>query len=349
MFNKNNSLKKFNTFGIDVFANDIFIINNINELKKILFWCIKKKIKFIFLGKGSNILLMENFYGIVIINKIKGIKIIHQNIDFWFLNINSGELLFDVINFSFINGIFGLENLSKIPGTIGSAVVNNIGAYGCEIKDFVFYVKVLNIFNGLFYYINNYNCFFSYRYSIFKEFLYKKLIIVSIILKIKKNWTPCLLYKDLLYFFNPLNLNIKPIDIYNFIINLRNYKLPNYKLFGNIGSIFKNPILNIKDFIKLKIKYFNIFKNIKYNILNKYIKISAALLIDKCGLKGYTIGGAKVYNKQPLIIINFNNALPIDIFNLINFIKKKVFSKFNILLELEIKVIFFNKFMYNFN
>ncbi len=340
MFNIN-SLKKFNTFNINVYANKIYIVNNVYELKKIIFWCNKSKNKILFLGKGSNILLMENFYGIVIINKIKGIKI-YQNIDFWFLSINSGELWSDVVKFSFNNGIFGLENLSHIPGTIGSAVVNNIGAYGSEIKDFVLYIKVLDIFSGLLFYINSYNCFFSYRYSIFKNFFYKNYIIINIILKIKKNWKPNLLYKDLLHFFDPLNLNIKPIDIYEIILNLRNIKIPNYKILGNVGSIFKNPILNIKKFIKLKKKYYKIFNDLKYNILYKYIKIPAALLIDKCGLKGYTIGKAKVYNKQPLIIVNIGNALSKDIFKLINFIKNKIFNKFNIILELEIKIIFFN-------
>ncbi len=335
-----NSLKNFNTFNINVFANKIYIVNNVYELKKIIFWCCKNKNKILFLGKGSNILLMKDFYGVVIINEIKGIKI-YQNINFWFLSINSGELWSDIVNFSFNNGIFGLENLSNIPGTIGSAVVNNIGAYGSEIKDFVLCIKVLNIFSGLLFYISNYNCFFSYRYSIFKNFYYKNYIIVNIILRIKKVWKPNLLYKDLLYFFDPLNLNIKPIDIYETILNLRNIKIPNYKILGNVGSIFKNPILNIKKFIKLKKKYYKIFNNLRYNVLNKYIKIPAALLIDKCGLKGYTIGKAKVYVKQPLIIVNTGNALSKDIFKLINFIRRKIFNKFNIILELEIKIIFF--------
>ncbi len=337
--NNNNSLKKFNTFNVNVYANKIYIIYNIYELKKIIFFCIKNNNKIILLGKGSNVLLMNDFYDIVIINRIKGIKI-YQNINFWFLSINSGELWSNIVDFSFNNGIFGLENLSQIPGTIGAAVINNIGAYGCEIKDFVLYVKVLDIYSGLSFYIKNYECFFSYRYSIFKNFFYKKYIIINVILKIKKDWKPCLLYKDLLYFFDLKNLNINPIDIYNVILNLRNIKIPNYKILGNVGSIFKNPILNIEKFLKLKKQYYKIFSKIKYFFFSKYIKLPAALLIDKCNLKGYTIGKAKIYDKQSLIIVNIDNALPKDIFKLINFIKKKVFDKFNILLELEIKVIF---------
>ncbi len=341
MFNNNdNSLKEFNTFNINVYANKIYIIYTIYELKKIIFYYNKNNNRIILLGKGSNILLMDNFYGIVIINRIKGIKI-YQDINFWFLSINSGELWSDIVDFSFNNGIFGLENLSQIPGTVGAAVVNNIGAYGCEIKNFVLCVKVLDIYSGLLFYINNHKCFFSYRYSIFKNFFYKRYIIINVILRIKKNWKPCLLYKDLLYFFDPKNSNINPIDIYNTILNLRNIKIPNYKILGNIGSIFKNPVLDIKKFIKLRNEYYKIFSKIKYFFFNKYIKIPAALLIDKCKLKGYTIGEAKVYDKQSLIIVNIGNALPKDIFKLINFIKKKVFDKFNILLELEIKIIFF--------
>ncbi len=343
--NSLNSLKKFNTFGINVYANNIYIIKTIYELKKILLWNYKNNIITIILGEGSNILLMEDFYGTVIINKIKGIKIF-QNLDFWFLSINSGELLIDVINFSLNNEIFGLENLSGIPGTMGSAIINNVGAYGCEIKNFVFYVKILDIYTGLIFYINCYQCNFSYRYSIFKNFFYKRYIIINVILKIKKKWKPCLVYKDLLYYFNSFNFNIKPYYIYNVILNLRNKKIPNPKILGNIGSIFKNPVISIKKFFKLRNKYYNFFSNFKFNFFDKYVKIPAALLIDKCGLKGYTIGRAKIYEKQPLIIVNIGNALSKDILILINFIKNKIFSKFNILLELEIKIIFFNKYFY---
>ncbi len=334
---KYNSLKNFNTFRLDIYAEYIYIIYSISDLKKVLLFIKNKKKIFILLGKGSNILLMKNFYGIIIINRLKGIKI-KQNLNFWFLNVYSGEIWSKLVDFSINNGIFGLENLCNIPGTIGSAVVNNIGAYGLEIKKFVYYIKVFDVLNNIFFYIKNNDCHFSYRYSIFKKFLYNRYIIIKIGLKINKKWKPCLLYKNLFNYFYNYNNKITPINIYNKILDLRNKKIPNYNKFGNVGSIFKNPIISNYFFNKLKNKYLNKFNNINSN----NYRIPAALLIDICKLKGYTIGGAEIYNKQPLIIINNGYATSKDIFLLFNFIRKNVFIKFNILLELEIKIIDFN-------
>ncbi len=339
------SLKKFNTFNINVYSEKIFIIDKVYYLRKILLFNFKNKIPTLILGKGSNILFVNDFLGVVLINKIKGIKIT-QNIDYWFLNINSGEVWSDVVLFSIYNGIFGLENLACIPGTIGSAVVNNIGAYGVEIKNFVFYVKILDSFTGIFFFIKNYDCKFFYRYSIFKDFIYNRFIIVKVILRVKKKWEPILKYKDLYNYFNFFN-NINIYNIYNRIEYIRSCKLPDTKIFGNIGCIFKNPFICYKKFLELKKKYLCFLNNYIFDFHFSKIKIPAALLIDLCKLKGYTIGDAQIYKKHSLIIINVNNAKSKDIFLLFNFIRKKVFKKFKIWLDLEIKLInFFEIFKY---
>ncbi len=339
------SIKEFNTFNLNILVKDICLLKNKMDLKKNILFLSNKKENYYFLGKGSNILFLENFYGIILINKIKGIKI-KQNINFWYLIVYSGELFSKFINFSLNNKIFGLENLANIPGTVGSAIVNNIGAYGLEIKKFVYYVKVLDIYTGLYCYFNNFNCYFSYRFSIFKSYLYKRFIIIKVIFRIFKKWEPCIFYKDLFFYFNKSYRIITPLKIYKRVVYLRKLKLPNYKIFGNIGSIFKNPIISIKKFIKLKYIYYKYFNNIKYNYFFKYIRIPAALLIDICNLKGYTIGKAQIYIKQPLIIINMGGAKPLDIYKLLNLVKDKVFYKFNILLELEIEIIKYN-YIYN--
>lgn len=338
------SIKKFNTFRLNIYSDYLFIVYNFYDLKKIILFSLKNKKIFIILGEGSNILLIKNFYGIVIINRMKGIKI-KKNIDFWFLDIYSGELWSKFVIFLINNGIFGLENLCNIPGTIGSAVLNNIGAYGLELKNFVYYIKIFDVLSKKIFYLKNKDCFFSYRNSILKNFFYNRYIIIKVGLKINRIWKPCLLHKNLFYYFKNNYLKINPINIYIKIYNLRKKNIPDYNIFGNVGSIFKNPEVNYKYFLKFKKKYFN--ENKKIDFYNN--KISAALLIDKCGLKGYTIGDAQIYNKQPLIIINKGYAKPSDIFLLFNYIKKNVFIKFNILLELEIKIINFSKLFNFFN
>ncbi len=335
-----NSLREFNSFNLDIKSNAIYVVYNLLDLKRISFWNFKKKIYNLFLGGGSNILFLNNFYGSIIINKIKGIKI-RQNIDFWFLDIYSGELWSDVVNFSINNGIYGLENLAFIPGSVGGAVVNNIGAYGLEIKNFFYYAKILDCYTGIFFFFVKKNLCFSYRNSILKNLINNRYIIIKVGLIIKKIWKPYLMYKDLLNFFDPLDSSIKVEDVYLKISDFRKKKLPNPKIFGNVGSIFKNPIINFSYYKYIKNIYFPFLNDIYFNIKGNKIKISAALLIDICGLKGYTIGWAKVYERQPLVIINLGNALPKHIYSLILYVRKKIFIKFNIFLELEIKIIDF--------
>ncbi len=334
------SLKEFNTFNLNIKSTNLYVVNNLKDLKKISYLNFKRKIYTLILGGGSNILLLNDFYGTVIINRIKGIKI-YQNIDYWFVNICSGELWSDVVNFTLNNGIYGLENLSFIPGSIGAAVVNNIGAYGLEIENFFNYAEVLDSYTKKNFFLKKKHLHFSYRNSIFKELINNRFIIIKVGLIIKKIWKPCFLYKDLLNFFDPLNINIKAEDIYLKILEIRNKKIPSPNIFGNVGSIFKNPVINYSYFKYIKNIYFPYNNFLNIDLLKYKKRISAALLIDICGLKGYTIGWAKVYKKQPLIIINLGNALPKHIYSLILYVKRKVFKKFNIFLELEIKIINF--------
>ncbi len=333
-----NSLKTFNTFNLDVKFNILYILDNFRDLKRISFNSFKKKEYILILGCGSNILFLNDFYGTIIINRIKGIKI-RQNNNYWFLDIYSGELWTDLVNFTLYNGIYGLENLSFIPGSVGAAVVNNIGAYGLEIKDFFSYAKILDCYTGRIFFLKKKDLYFSYRNSIFKNFLHNRFIIIKVGLVIKKLWKPCFLYRDLLNFFDPSDTSITAEDIYTRILKIRNSKIPNPNVLGNVGSIFKNPIVNTLYYQYIKNIYFPSLDYIDINIIKGKKKIPAALLIDICGLKGYTIGWAKVYQKQPLIIVNLGDALPKHIYSLILYVRKKIFEKFNIFLELEIKVI----------
>ncbi len=333
-----NSLKEFNTFNLDVKFNILYILDNLKDLKRISFNSFKKKEYVLILGSGSNVLFLNDFYGIIIINRIKGIKIKQDN-NYWFLDVYSGELWTDLINFTLYNGIYGLENLSFIPGSVGAAVVNNIGAYGLEIKDFFNYAKILDSYTGRTFFLKKKDFNFSYRNSILKKLINNRFIVIKVGFIVKKVWKPCFLYKDLLNFFDPLDTKIKVEDIYTKILKIRDSKIPKPSVLGNVGSIFKNPVVSIRNYKYIKNMYFPFLDYIDTNVIKNKKKIPAALLIDICGLKGYTIGWAKVYRKQPLIIVNLNNALPKHIYSLILYVRKKIFEKFNIFLELEIKVI----------
>ncbi len=344
-----NSLKYFNTLRLNISCNKILKLSNFKHIKQTFYLNHKKKIPTILIGEGSNIFFLNNFEGIVIINNIKGIKVT-QNINFWFLHIGSGEKWAKVVDFTIYHGINGLENLSFIPGLIGSAVVNNIGAYGLEISRFLYYLKILNVFTGKIFYLLKKKIFFNYRDSFLKKFNYNNFIVLKVGLRINKQWKPYLLYPDLSKRFCVSNNKIKIEDIYYALYKIRLSKIPNINKFGNLGSFFQNPIfllnsnVNFKIFDKIKEKnvaYIKI-KHLKY-------KIFAASLIERCSLKNFCIGDACVYEKQPLIIINKGNALPEDVYLLVKLIIEKVFLKFNILLKLEVKIIDFISFDKNFN
>ncbi len=337
---RTNSLKEFNTFNLDIKFNTLYVLNNLKDFKRISFLNFKKREYTLILGCGSNTLFLNDFYGTILINRMKGIKI-KQNIDYWFLDVYSGELWSDLVYFTLVNGIYGLENLSFIPGSVGAAAINNIGAYGVEIKDFFNYAKILDCYTGRIFFLKKKNFCFSYRNSVLKNLIHNRFLVIKIGLVIKKLWKPCFLYKDLLDFFDPLNINIKAKDIYLKIFDIRSSKIPDPNLLGNVGSIFKNPIISIKYYRYIKNIYFPNLNYVNFNVIKNKKIIPAALLIDICNLKGYTIGWAKVYNKQPLIIVNLGYALPEHIYSLILYVRRKIFKKFNIFLELEIKVIDF--------
>lgn len=333
---------------LDIYVKKIFIVNNFLELKKIFFFHNRFNKPIIILGQGSNVLFNGDFYGSVVINRMKGIKI-YYNINFWFIEVASGEIWSDLVYFTINNGIFGLENLAFIPGSVGSGVVNNIGSYGLEIKDFIYYVKIFDVVTGNIFFFNKKQCLFSYRNSIFKGKIYNRFLIIKVILKINKYWKPFLFYKDLFMYFKNFGKNICPKKIYIKIKKIRDKKIPNPLIYGNAGCFFVNPIVDYYFFLNLKKKYGNIFC-ILYNYIkiNK-VKLSAAALIDKCNLRGFTVGGASVSKLHSLFLVNTNNASSEDFVSLYKKVRKIVFKKFNIFLKIEVNIIdFFNLKKYLF-
>lgn len=334
---QNFSLKNINTFGLDVSAKLFIEIFSEEELFEVLE---DKKLKTsskFFLGGGSNVLFKDNYDGLVIKNSIPGIKIINENSDTVLLKIGAGEIWNDVVNFAVNRNFGGIENLILIPGTAGAAPIQNIGAYGMELKD------TFDSLEGIFLEdlskrtFSNNECKFTYRNSIFKNQLKNKFVITSINLLMNKNPEFKLEYGNVKEEIEKLELEkININDVAKVIRKIRMEKLPDPKIFGNAGSFFKNPEISSKKFDELYSKYSELKG---YPAGDDKIKISAAWLIEKSGWKGKRIGNVEAYFKQPLVLINLGNAESSEVINFADQIKKSVFDLFGITLTEEVNVI----------
>jgi len=331
---RNGSLKKFNTFNVDEKAKVLVEIDRVSDLFTFL-TKENQKDKMLVLGGGSNILFTKSYEGIIISLKNKGIKLIDEDENNILVEISSGESWNDFVVWAVENNFGGVENLSLIPGNVGAAPIQNIGAYGVELKD-VFHsckgimLDTLNEFE-----FTKSDCEFNYRSSIFKSTLKNKTIITSVKLnltKSKHNFNVD--YKELKENLLDTELTIKNIS--DQVIQIRKSKLPDPKIFGNCGSFFKNPIINISRYESL----LNKFPDIPFfKIDNNNYKISAAWLIDQSDFKNKKVKNVGVYSNQPLVIINHGNAKGKDILDFAKEIKETVIGNFDIELEEEVLIL----------
>jgi len=333
---ENFSLKNHNTFHLDVYAKKCVILENIDELK-ILNQIIGND-KFLILGGGSNVLFVNDFDGVVVINEIKGIEIIDESDEFVNVKIKSGENWHEIVMWSIKNNWNGIENLALIPGTVGAAPVQNIGAYGVEIKDVLQSVSIYNFVTKKIEVLNNEQCKFSYRNSIFKEELKGKFYILEVVLQLrKKNHIYHTSYGTINAELEKRNIKeINPQIIAEVVMDIRKSKLPDPEKIGNAGSFFKNPEVSKEHYFELKNKYPDI---VAYPLENGKYKLAAGWMIEQCGLKGYEHKGAAVHDKQALVLVNKNNASGKDILELAQIIIQKVFDKFAVKLEPEVNII----------
>ena len=334
MIRKNISLKKYNSFNIDVNAKEFVEVNSKDELIEIANRTKDKNV--LYLGGGSNILFTRDFDGIVIHLNIKGIQFEKTNSDETVVEANAGENWNNFVEFCIKNNLGGIENLSMIPGNVGSAPVQNIGAYGVELKD-VF--LTCEVFNKNDFSIKTYNledCKFEYRNSIFKE--NKNLIILSLRLKLRnKNHKINSSYGGINDELKKLKISKPTIkDISNVVCSIRKRKLPDPKKIGNAGSFFKNPVVK-KDKLEWIQKYFNNVPS--YKLDDKNYKIPAAWLIESAGLKGKELDGFGIHKTQPLVLVNYGGAKGEDIYKLSLSIKEIIFKIFKIELETEVNII----------
>ena len=331
---ENYSLKKYNSFNIDVVAKEFIQINSVKELID-LQKNLKNKNK-LFIGGGSNILFTNNFEGLVVHINLKGISVKKINENFSEIKVMSGENWNELVNWCIENNLGGIENLSLIPGNVGAAPIQNIGAYGVELKDVFISCEVYDLNTEKLNIYNLNDCKFGYRDSIFKK--NKNLIVVSVKMKLSsKNHKINSSYGGINDELKNLNIKEPTIkDISNVVCDIRNKKLPNPNKIGNAGSFFKNPIVNSKKINWLKENFNNIPF---YKIDENSYKIPAAWLIETSGFKGKDFGNFGVHKTQPLVLVNYGKASGGDINKLSLSIKEVVNKIFKIELETEVNII----------
>lgn len=333
---ENYSLKEFNSFHLDVKAKYFVQIKSIVDIEAILANDKLKGIPQLVIGQGSNLLFCSDYEGLIIQNSIQLRTIVEENENYK-IRVGAGEIWHDIVKWTVEQNIGGMENLALIPGRVGAAPIQNIGAYGVEFKDICDYVEAYNIETKAVEILNVEECEFSYRESIFKSKFLKSHIVTHIGLVLSKKWKPNLSYGPL----QELNSStINPKIIFDKVIEVRNSKLPDPSNIGNAGSFFKNPIIKNDQANELKKQFPTIPI---YPSIEGSSKVAAGWLIDQAGLKGKIIGGARVYEKQALVITNHDNASPTDIVNLAKFIVNKVNEIFNIELEHEVRFIKLNR------
>ncbi len=335
MFQKNISLKPYNTFGIETYAESFVSVTSLSQLQNIIS---KNKDVFILSG-GSNILLTKNISKPVVYLSLKGIEILESaNPNEVLVKAQAGENWHEFVLWCIANNFGGLENLSLIPGNVGTSPMQNIGAYGVEIKDTFYTLEALDIATGKTKTFNKKACSFGYRESVFKNIFKGKYIITNVTFKLTKNQHKLnTSYGAIQAVLDQQNVKHPTIkDVSNAVINIRESKLPNPKEIGNSGSFFKNPMISTAYF-KVLVKEYP--KIPHYPISDKLVKIPAGWLVEQCGFKGKRFSDAGVHKNQALVLVNYGNATGKEIFNLAQRILKSVKDKFNIDLEIEVNVI----------
>ena len=331
----NVSLKPYNTFGIDVKATHFVEITSLEELQELMQQEVFSLPRLI-LGGGSNVLFTKDFEGLVVKLSIKGKTLVSETGEHIIVKAGAGEVWHELVLFAIENNWAGIENMSLIPGTVGAAPMQNIGAYGVEIKDVFESLEAIEIATGKVKQFEASACDFGYRWSVFKGTLKDKYIITSVTFKLDKQPTFKTEYGDIkntLAEMEVEELSIKAIS--DAVIKIRQSKLPDPAKIGNAGSFFKNPEIPEKQFIELKQKFENI---VGYPTTPGMVKVPAGWLIDQAGWKGKTIGEIGVHKNQALVLVNYGGGKGNDIYALALEVKASVKEKYGVDIEPEVNV-----------
>lgn len=334
MIQQNISLKPFNTFGVEASAKYYAEFNGRNQLYELVFNKELRKEKVLILGGGSNILLTKDFDGLVLRNTIPGFHIVDENDNHVIVRAGGGVVWHDLVMWSVNMGLGGLENLSLIPGSVGAAPMQNIGAYGVELKDTFHSLEAMHRKSGDLMRFSNSDCEFAYRSSIFKTREKDNFVITSVEFKLSKNPTFNVSYGSIQEELDKMDvstLSVKAVS--DAVIRIRQSKLPDPKQIGNAGSFFKNPTVSTETFESIKKKYPEV---VGYPQGEEGVKLAAGWLIEKAGWKGKRFGNYGIHEKQALVLVNYGGAKGAEIDALSNQIQMDILAKFGVELEKEV-------------
>jgi len=328
---ENVSLAQYTTFKIGGPARFFCLVNDEKELVEAIDFAKTKNLSIFIIGGGSNLLVSDSGYGGLVIK----LNILGINYDDDRVTAFAGEDWDNLVADTVAHGFHGLENLSAIPGTVGAAPVQNIGAYGAEVANTIEEVRVLDIDSGEFIVLKNSECAFEYRDSIFKHQKGKH-VVVSVVFELKKNGKVDISYKDLVdYFANKGTINPTIKEVRDAVVAIRKDKLPDWSVWGTAGSFFKNPIISVQEYVDLKQKFPGIPS---FPQCDGKIKISLAWILDNvCHAKGLAVGNAKVYENQALVLVTKPGASASEVVELSRKIQDLVKEKTGLVIEAEVE------------
>ena len=332
---ENVSLQPFNTFGVAASSRYFAELHQPDDVLALIDWQQQYEEPVLVIGGGSNLLFTADYSGLLARSLLKGKTLLFADDDASYIRAGAGEIWHDFVRWTIQQGCAGLENLSLIPGTVGAAPVQNIGAYGVELVDFFHSLEAIDMQTGNICEFDAARCQFAYRDSFFKSVEPGRYFITSVTFRLphKPEWR--LSYAGLKDKLGDVQPSARLIS--DIIVDIRRSKLPDPAVLGNAGSFFKNPVLPKEHWLKLKESFAELPGYPQQNCDN--IKTSAAWLIDECGLKGLRVGAAGVSEKHALVLVNYGGASGADIWMVAETIIDAVFDKFSIMLEPEPKII----------
>lgn len=336
MILENISLKPYNTFGIDVKASLLGRFSSVEELQNLLLECASKE--FLILGGGSNVLFVrDSFEGCVLLNEIKGFDVVEESSDFVIVRAGAGEIWHEFVIKCIDNGFCGIENLSLIPGSVGASPMQNIGAYGVEIKDVFERLEAYHIASGEIHTFSKEDCEFGYRESVFKRKLKGQYVITAVYFRLSKTQNVNTSYGVIEAELEKEGIISPTIrDVSNAVIAIRKSKLPDPNEIGNAGSFFKNPVVEVSVLENIIKKHPNIPN---YPAKTGFVKLAAGWLIEQAGWKGKTLDHYGVHKLQALVLVNYQGATGKEIYDLSTLIIEDVKEKFGVELEREVNII----------
>lgn len=334
---KQYNLKKLNTFGIEAYCDAYTELFSIEDLRTLMALPEYKSSKKLILGGGSNMLFVSDFKGLVIRNCLKGVAVVKDFGDEVLIQSAAGENWHEFVIWCIQHGYAGLENLSLIPGCVGASPMQNIGAYGVEIKDVFEELEACDMNSGQLRVFSKEECRFGYRESVFKREFKEMYLITSVTFRLKKKGAVNTSYGAIVEELEKMGVKEAGIkEVSEAVIRIRQSKLPDPKITGNAGSFFKNPEVSDQQYKALKAQHPEL---VAYTLMNGNYKLAAGWLIEQCGLKGYELKGAAVHTKQALVLVNKGNCTGQDVYDLSEHVLKTVFSKFGVRLEREVNII----------